>query len=249
MEREKPSSLIMEEGKARLIKIGAEAALFKFEWNGFSMVAKKRIPKSYRHPALDFKIRSARTSHEAKLMHAAKTLGVPCPSIFLLDKSESTLYMEHINGRQLKAIIPEASTDLLRNIGEKVGRYVGSMHGGGIVHGDLTTSNIIVNDKGQTFFVDFGLGDFSTEVEERSIDIHLMRRALESSHYSASDYFLSGFEKGYTEVVGRRISSEVFQRMEEILSRGRYVKIGKRRSSRTHPKVPPRKPSEGLGAM
>ena len=239
----------MEEGKARLIKIGAEAALFRFEWNGFSIVAKKRIPKSYRHPTLDFKIRSARTSHEAKLMHAAKTLGVPCPSIFLVDRSENTLYMEHIDGRQLKTIIPEASTDLLRSLGEKVGRHVGLMHGGGIVHGDLTTSNIIMNDKGETFFVDFGLGDFSTEIEERSIDVHLMRRALESSHYSASDSFLSGFEKGYTEVVGRRVSSEVFQRMEEILSRGRYVKIGKRRPSRTHPKVPPRKPSEGLGAM
>jgi len=239
----------MEEGKARLIKIGAEAALFRFEWNGFSIVAKKRIPKSYRHPTLDFKIRSARTSHEAKLMHAAKTLGVPCPSIFLVDRSENTLYMEHIDGRQLKTIIPEASTDLLRSLGEKVGRHVGLMHGGGIVHGDLTTSNIIMNDKGETFFVDFGLGDFSTEVEERSIDVHLMRRALQSSHYSASDSFLSGFEKGYTEVVGRRVSSEVFQRMEEILSRGRYVKIGKRRPSRTHPKVPPRKPSEGLGAM
>ncbi len=239
----------MEEGKARLIKIGAEAALFRFEWNGFSIVAKKRIPKSYRHPTLDFKIRSARTSHEAKLMHAAKTLGVPCPSIFLVDRSENTLYMEHIDGRQLKTIIPEAPTDLLRSLGEKVGRHVGLMHGGGIVHGDLTTSNIIMNDKGETFFVDFGLGDFSTEVEERSIDVHLMRRALQSSHYSASDSFLSGFEKGYTEVVGRRVSSEVFQRMEEILSRGRYVKIGKRRPSRTHPKVPPRKPSEGLGAM
>lgn len=231
MERAEPRSLIMDESKARLIKIGAEAALFRFGWNGFSIVAKKRIAKTYRHPALDLKIRSARTTHEAKLMHTAKTLGVPCPTILLVDRSENTLYMEHIRGRQLKTIIPEASTSVLRKLSKTVGKYVGLMHGGGIVHGDLTTSNIIVNEKGQTFFVDFGLGDFSTEVEERAIDIHLMRRALESSHYKASKRFLGVFEQSYEEVVGREISSEVFQRMEEILGRGRYVKTEKRRAS------------------
>ena len=231
MERGEPSSLIMDERKARLIKIGAEAALFRFEWNGFSIVAKKRIPKSYRHPALDLRIRSARTTHEAKLMHAAKALGVPCPSVLLVDRFENTLYMEHIAGRQLKAIIPEVQAGVLRELSRRVGKYVGLIHRGGIVHGDLTTSNIIVNEGRQTFFVDFGLGDFSTEVEERAIDIHLMRRALESSHYSFSKSFLKGFEQGYKEAVGERMFEDVSQRMEEILGRGRYVKTVKRRLS------------------
>ena len=71
--------------------------------------------------------------------------------------------MERIDGTILK--------DALSSVALKeAGRMVGHLHNAGIVHGDLTTSNMIIkNDR--CYLIDFGLGYNSTEIEARGVDI------------------------------------------------------------------------------
>jgi TP53 regulating kinase-like protein len=102
-----------------------------------------------------------------------------------------------------------------------IGEMVGRLHKGGLVHGDLTTSNIIVDGK-KIFFIDFGLGEHTVELEARGVDIHLMRRALESSHHGVSTMAYASFIGGYSRIMGKA-AEDVLVRVDAIRRRGRYV--------------------------
>ena len=209
----------------RMIKKGAEAELYRGEWMGYDAIFKRRIPKTYRNHDLDHLIRSSRTSLEAKLLSEARRLGVPTPVVYMVDMDKFEIVMSYIDGLPLKNAINSSSQSGLKRIFEEVGGLVGLMHSGGIVHGDLTTSNMILKG-GRIFFIDFGLGGYDLSVEARGVDIHLMRRTLESSHHRASKLAYSSFVAGYTAAMGT-LSQEILRRVGEIRRRGRYVE-GKR---------------------
>lgn len=204
-----------------IIKKGAEAYLFLRSLSGRLVVVKERRPKLYRVKELDASLRRQRVSREARLLHSAKKAGVPTPTVYLVDLESTSIVMDHIDGTTLSDLIRggklacEKLVELLR----KVGVLIGRLHREGIVHGDLTTSNMIVSDE-KIFFIDFGLGDFSRNVEDLGVDLHLMKRAMESSHY---DIFEEGFNavlEGYREVFEG--ADEVIEKMWEIERRGRY---------------------------
>jgi Kae1-associated kinase Bud32 len=77
--------------KLEVIRIGAEAIVSRLEWNEFKMVSKHRVPKPYRFPELDKWVRDRRTLHEARVITSLRRLGIPCPAILLMDRSEATL--------------------------------------------------------------------------------------------------------------------------------------------------------------
>jgi N6-L-threonylcarbamoyladenine synthase/protein kinase Bud32 len=120
--------------------------------------------------------------------------------------------MERIFGSLLK--------DTMRNENlEEAGRTVGALHRAGIVHGDLTTSNMVMRD-GRCVLIDFGLSGVSTEVEARGVDLHVLFQTLEST----TDQFpelKEAFSRGYKEVFDG--ASEVMAREREIEKRGRYL--------------------------
>ena len=211
--------------KMILIKKGAEAELYRMSWMGRDSVIKRRIRKLYRNPDLDLYIRITRTGLEAKLLSEARKLGVPTPIVYSLDVKNTEIIMSFISGPPLKKIIPEMDRETLYEIFSLIGRLVGKLHKGGIVHGDLTTSNMIL--KGDLLFlIDFGLGDHSSDLEARGVDIHLMRRALESSHHEVSKCAFEGFISGYEEVMGGE-TKDILRRVNEIRRRGRYVEGGR----------------------
>jgi len=205
-----------------LIRKGAEADLYLEDWYGLKVIRKVRIPKSYRLPQLDFEIRRSRTVHEAQMMHDAKLAGVPTPTIYFIDVDRTLITMEYLEGLRVKEILNSLPTEERRVLCRGAGRLIGRLHGKGIIHGDLTTSNMIVAKNGKMSFLDFGLSEYSEEVEKRGVDIHLMKRALQSTHYKhARDCFNSVME-GYTVEVGREAAGEVVERVGEIDKRGRY---------------------------
>ncbi len=208
-----------------LIKKGAEAELYRQIWMGRDAVLKRRIKKTYRNPDLDIYIRTTRTSLEAKLLSEARHLGVPTPIVYYFDLKNTEIIMSYIPGPPLKKIIPEMDRGSLEETFALVGRLVGSLHKGGIVHGDLTTSNMLL--KGDLLFlIDFGLGDHTLDLEARGVDIHLMRRALESSHHEVSKWAYEGFISGYETIMGDD-TKDVLRRVGEIRRRGRYVEGGR----------------------
>lgn len=212
----------------KLIKQGAEAKIYVaefrelyFPWDNEKVIVKKRIPKRYRIEEIDRKLRKERTVKEARILHRAKEAGVKCPYVYEVDIRDMTIVMEFIEGKRLKEYLEEIQMDKRLFLCRKIGRQIGKLHEAGIIHGDLTTSNMILRREG-VYLIDFGLADFDPTLEAQGVDLHLLKRAMESTHYK---WFERGFKaviEGYAEVRGEEKVKEIEAKINEIESRGRY---------------------------
>ena len=207
----------------KLLKKGAEASLFLADWHGRRVVIKTRLPKKYRPEKLDVTIRTYRTVHEPQLMSEAKKAGVPTPMIFLVDVKNAAIVMEFVEGKQVKQLLASFSAEDRKALCAKMGELIGRLHQHGVIHGDLTTSNMILNNEGKITLVDFGLGDKNAEVEAKGVDLHLMKRALQSTHYQFAEECFEAITKGYASVLGESEVKDVLAKVKEIERRGRYV--------------------------
>jgi Kae1-associated kinase Bud32 len=184
---------------------GAEATVETDE----GKILKNREPKKYRHRELDQKIREERSETEVKLMQEAIKYGVNAPRPE--KKDSSTIAMEKIDGKLLKEVIDE-KPELLEELGENVSK----LHSTDIIHGDLTTSNVLVDE--ELFLIDFGLSFRSQRVEDRAVDIHLLKQVLNSSHPEIAEEAWKQFLNGYRP----NNREEVLNQLEEVEKRGRY---------------------------
>jgi TP53 regulating kinase-like protein len=205
----------------RVIAKGAEADLVLMEWNGLTALAKRRKPKRYRHPELDRHLRKTRTRIEADIIHRAKLSGVPTPLLYRVDSEEAVIVMEYIYGVKVRDAVDGLTGEERRTLFRRIGGYAGRLHGAGIIHGDLTTSNILKQGD-RLVFIDFGLAEVSAEVEKRGVDLNLMKRMLTSTHYRHQEELLAAFVEGYRGTLGGE-AEEALTRMEEVAKRGRYI--------------------------
>lgn len=202
-----------------LLKRGAEAELRKTEFLGRAAVEKARVPKAYRLAILDDELRRARVRTEAKLMAEARAAGVSVPILYDIDLVGNRIVMELVEGPTAKEVL-DAGGARANEIAHGIGRIIGRLHRAGIVHGDLTTSNMIVRD-GQIVLIDFSLGAKDASLEARGVDLRVLREGLTSAHAHASAFY-RGVVSGYREVFGRG-AEEVLLKVKEIESRGRYT--------------------------
>lgn len=212
-----------------LIKKGAEANLYLEDFSRVlhpagtgKIIVKHRISKRYRVSQLDLQLRESRTALEAKLFADAKAAGVPTPAVYEVDRVGMRLVMDFIKGKQVKLILDKLKPARRRGLCRLIGKQIAHLHKAGIVHGDLTTSNMILSPHGKVFFVDFGLGEYNPSLEARGVDLHLLRRALQSTHFKVADEAYRAVIAGYKREFGKG-ASEVIKRVEEIEKRGRYV--------------------------
>ncbi|MFC2142866.1 KEOPS complex kinase/ATPase Bud32 [Candidatus Aenigmatarchaeota archaeon] len=196
----------------KMISQGAEAKLFKDK----DILTKERIKKSYRLEEIDHMLRKRRTKKEAKLLARAKRAGVLTPKIIDVDKY--SIKMEFIEGSIVKDIVNKKNH---KKLAELIANGVGKLHSSDIIHGDLTTSNMILKND-DLFFIDFGLGFHSSRIEDKANDIYLLRQIIESTHFevfeSFWDTFLSIYAKKYKD------SRTVISTIKKIEKRGRYRK-------------------------
>ena len=207
----------------KLIKKGAEASLFLTDWHNKKVIIKKRLPKKYRLPQSDKQLRVYRTVHEPQLMSEAKKAGVPTPTIFFVNIKTATIIMEYIEGKQIKQLLNQASKNKRKQLCFKVGKLVGKLHKHGIIHGDLTTSNMIQDSLGNIFFLDFGLGEKNKELESRGVDLHLMKQTLLSTHYRFAKECFQAIIQGYSTILDAKTTKDVLDKINEIENRGRYI--------------------------
>jgi TP53 regulating kinase-like protein len=205
----------------RLIKKGAEANLYLSELNGKAILVKRRVKKRYRLKELDKRIRLYRTIHEAQLIHDAKKAGVPTPIIYTVDVYAFTIIMEFIVGERLKELFYKASREDRGKYSRLIGVQVASLHTQNIIHGDLTTSNMIKTYDGKLYFIDFGLGFYSTSIEDKGVDLHLLKRALNSTHHRIADECFREALEGYRSILGDETDGTT-RKIREIERRGRY---------------------------
>jgi len=204
-----------------MIKQGAEAKLFLDKLGDVDVIIKDRTEKKYRIKQIDETIRKSRTSLESRLLSEAKRAGILTPKIFDVDETNHKIIMEYIDGERIKELLNRTSKNQIKNVCFEIGRMIGKLHSAGIVHGDITTSNMIFKD-GKVYFIDFGLGYFSKKIEDQGTDLLLLEEALKSTHFKIMDIcwknVINGYKKEYNE------KGEVLKRVEEIKKRARYMK-------------------------
>jgi Kae1-associated kinase Bud32 len=198
---------------------GAEALLQPDEHFGRAVLAKRRVAKPYRDARLDARLRDGRTRDEGHLLLSARRAGVAVPVVYDIDRAGATVVLEPIAGRTLRdALMSDTDAAAAQRFGE-LGRTVRRLHGAGLAHGDLTTSNVLVPDAGGALvLIDFGLGSFTEEPEERGVDLHNLEEALEATDARAGALF-AAFLDGYGTDV---LAAAARRRLEAIRERGRY---------------------------
>jgi Kae1-associated kinase Bud32 len=202
-----------------IIRRGAEAEIHLTKWLDREVISKHRVPKDYRLSELDNTLRVSRTKKEAKLISEARRLGISTPIIYDIDLVEHKIVMEYIDGPRMKDILAQTDVKERENMLYTLGEAIGKLHQNNIVHGDLTTSNILVRDK-KLYFIDFSLGDVSEDIEAKGVDLHLLEEAFESTHPELLDEF-AHILKGYHTAFEN--ATEVEKKIQEIIKRGRYT--------------------------
>ena len=210
----------------KLIQQGAEAKIFLDE----DVVSKQRIVKGYRHPQLDTLIRTRRTKSEGKILFKALNFGIQVPKVLNANqkgepRDKFDLKIEYIDGDKLSETLNSYSEKKQFETMKKLGEQVAKLHENNIIHGDLTTSNTILRD-GKVFIIDFGLGFISAKIEDKAVDLHLIKQALEAKHFRSPDHLrgqnpedlFENFCKGYT----WPDSQKVIERLTIVEKRGRY---------------------------
>ena len=191
-----------------LIAKGAESNIVKADYLGEKAVLKDRISKKYRIPEIDNKIRKSRCKLESKLLSDAKRVGVVTPVLYDVNLQDKSILMEEVDGVMVKDIIDD-------DLAFKIGVEISKLHSGDIIHGDITTSNIMLRGD-QLVFIDFGLGRHSPLDEDKAVDLLVLKKSLQSIDYNLAVKYFDLVLKGYG-------NDKVANHIEEIESRGRYT--------------------------
>ena len=201
-------------------RVGAEARLDSLVWMGRMVVSKQRVAKGYRHPALDAVIQASRIKNEVRLMLEARKAGIAVPVIYSVDLPENRIIMEEVEGVRVKDALDGLPLDRAREICAKIGSIAAKLHTHDIVHGDLTTSNMLLEGD-RIVLIDFSLGARTAEVEDKGVDMHLLEEAFHSAHYKRSELYET-VKESY--VAAYPAGAEVLRKVKEIEKRGRYTR-------------------------
>ncbi len=199
----------------KILQQGAEAIILKKD----DKVIKRRTKKSYRIKELDDKIRKRRTKSETKLLHKASKV-IDVPRVIEVDEEAKEIVMDFIDGKKLSDNLDKFPLEKQKKVARLIGENVAKLHNSDIIHGDLTTSNMILKNK-KVYFIDFGLGYNSQKIEDRAVDIHLLRQALESKHFQNWEILFKQVLKGYKKSKGYE---KILERLKAVEKRGRYKK-------------------------
>jgi tRNA A-37 threonylcarbamoyl transferase component Bud32 len=128
--------------KEKIIAQGAEAKIILSK----NFIIKDRIKKGYRIPEVDIKIRTRRTKSEAKLLQKASEI-INCPKPFFKPEVSSKIKMPFIKGKVLSKELDTFPLKEQKKICTRIGESIAKLHDKDIIHGDLTTSNIILEEE------------------------------------------------------------------------------------------------------
>lgn len=196
----------------KLIFQGAEAKVYLQD----NIITKDRIPKSYRHKDLDNQIRKSRTKRESKLLAKALSQNIQVPKI--LNTEKFSLTIEYLEGDKLSNTLNSYEKKKQLETMKKLGKETSKLHAADIIHGDLTTSNCILKGN-KIYIIDFGLGKISHKIEDKAVDLHLIKEALEAKHFQNSKELFISFLEGYTT---SEDSKKTIERLTIVENRGRY---------------------------
>lgn len=227
----------------KILKQGAEAKLYICNYLGKPTLIKERFKKNYRHPDLDTSITKERMKNEARSIVRCKTAGVKTPALYLVDFERRRIYMQHFENSitvkdfiiNLKSSNNQGDMNTLDVYADKIGEVIRKMHENNIIHGDLTTSNMLLVERNLSnveenskwlnhtnidlVLIDFGLSFIDSSTEDKGVDLYVLERALISTHNEYPDLFSRIFEayKNYS----KNNIKEIISKYEDVRARGR----------------------------
>lgn len=204
----------------KLLKRGAEADIYRTVWNGSKAILKVRRPKPYRNQTLDSQLRRQRTAREAQALSHAKSFGVPAPLVYFVDAAKSAVCMQELPGTAVHDL-PESR---IAPLSREMGGLVGLLHGHGMMHGDLTTSNFVLC-AGRVYVIDFGMSQSTRRPEDHAVDLRLIKEILNSAHAGIMEEAWAGFLRGYKARVGAARHAKILGLVSGIEARGRYANV------------------------
>ena len=200
----------------RMISQGAEAKLFV---DG-SLLIKERVPKLYRIPVIDQRLRLLRTRQESRIMRKVNF----APRIHDVDEKNMCIAMDYLDEKPLKFFLDAMTHAERKKTCLEMGRHIAELHARDIIHGDLTTSNMILKE-GKLYFIDFGLSFISLKPEDKAVDLHVLHQALEGRHARIAEDCFGWIMEGYQSYPGAAL---VIERLAHVEKRGRYKRKTKK---------------------
>jgi len=204
----------------KLLKKGAEADIYITSWNGQNSILKIRKKKDYRVHSLDTRIRTLRTIREAKMISETKSFGITTPLVYFVDEKKCAIYLQFIEGKLIRDL---PGRQIIKTCKE-LGKIVGLLHKNEVMHGDLTTSNFILSQKGLVI-LDFGLSQKTDKMDDYAIDLRLFKEVLNSAHAQIVDNAWTLFIQGYQKILGKNMTEKIINQVLVIEKRGRYANV------------------------
>ncbi|XP_060583633.1 EKC/KEOPS complex subunit TP53RK-like [Ruditapes philippinarum] len=214
----------------QFLKQGAEAKVYKEKFYDKCCISKERFSKAYRHPSLDKSLTLQRLKGEIRAMNKCRNLGIRVPVLYFVDTNTSTFYMEEITNSQtvrdyiihIQSTSPDDAVEKLTPLATKIGQILGRMHRGKVIHGDLTTSNMLLSgnpDNLDIVLIDFGLSFLEGLPEDKGVDLYVFERALLSTHPNTEQVFEIVLDAYKHE--NKKEAPDVISKLEEVRMRGR----------------------------
>ncbi|XP_033116602.1 EKC/KEOPS complex subunit TP53RK-like [Anneissia japonica] len=210
-----------------MVKQGAEARVYEGEFFSRAIIVKERFSKKYRHPILDEKLTKKRTTQEVRAIMRCKKAGIATPAVYFVNYETNQIFMENIkDSLTVKDYIQRLQTEEdgeehLKRLSDKIGNILATMHDIDVIHGDLTTSNILIKRPFEDLhlvLIDFGLSHVSKLLEDKGVDLYVLERALLSTHPN-TEIFFERILQNYSQKSKK--SKEVLVKLEEVRMRGR----------------------------
>ncbi|KAM3620834.1 uncharacterized protein V6R79_002655 [Siganus canaliculatus] len=214
--------------QTEMLKQGAEARVYRAQFLGKPTIIKERFPKRYRHPQLDEKLTHRRTTQEVRSMLRCRKAGISAPVVYFVDYSTHCIFMEEILSSvtvrdHIASVQQSKSCSQLQRLAEQVGQILAKMHDEDVVHGDLTTSNMLLrrgvkDGESDLVLIDFGLSYISALPEDKGVDLYVLEKAFLSTHPNTEELF-EKLLKSYA--ASSKKSSPVLKKLDEVRLRGR----------------------------
>ncbi|KAF5370501.1 hypothetical protein D9615_010332 [Tricholomella constricta] len=192
---------------------------------------------------------------DLSIFHAYRS-GVNVPGIRMVDAAAGVLGIEWIEGKSVRRLLPGGAgddeeiygdgidgeendhfTDVLKEYGVSletlmslIGIEIAKMHAADIIHGDLTTSNMMLRHPScftssdpkiptELVLIDFGLSYHSSLVEDKAVDLYVLERAFSSTHPDSEPLFASMLT-AYAKQLGKEWPA-IGRRLDDVRLRGR----------------------------
>ena len=208
---------------------GAEGVVYKAKWLGKDVILKERFSKKYRHPDLDKHITKERMKAEARSLARCLAIGLHVPTLYDADLENGILIIEYISEsvtvrNYLYDVLNKDtfSSENVLSLARKIGHTLGRLHENNIIHGDLTSSNMLLTmpfEKSDVILIDFGLSYVDERSEHKAVDLYVLERAILATHMN-SELFVENILAEYAKNTCQD-SKSVIEKLDEVRQRGR----------------------------